>query len=126
MNSFTVQFHDSDGQNSMTVEKLSKEDFDRRAAGGTRQLFELDTDFGYFLFLDGADGQGEEGYFLLRFTEGNDSPADFYAFRLKDFYDLAALYLSQNYFDDEEEEEEPPVQLLVHLLYHIVEAGRKE
>ena len=49
----------------MQVQKLSEEDFNRVTEGGTRHLFELDTNIGFFIFFDAEDGEGKESYFVF-------------------------------------------------------------
>lgn len=128
MKTFTVHFHQEDEANAMTVKKLSDADFDNVAAGGTRQLFELDTNIGLFVFLDVEDEDGNESYHALRFEGESEDPTDFYSFELKDFYDLMALFMSQMYVEEEDEDGEEesygPVHHLAHLLFHIVESGQ--
>lgn len=129
MKSFSVNFHKEDRMEEMKVSKLSEADFDNMAAGGTRQLFELDTNLGFFIFLDAEDHNGKESYFALRYEGDEEDPSDIYSFDLKDFYDLMSLFMSQMYFDEEneddgEEEAYGPVHHLAHLLYHIVEEGQ--
>ncbi|MCU9613558.1 cytosolic protein [Caldibacillus lycopersici] len=127
MKSFTVHFHQEDRVDQMNVMKLSEAEFDDQAAGGTRQLFELDTNLGFFVFVDAENHEGKESYYALRYEEDQDDPSDIYAFELKDFYDMMSLFMSQMYFDEDsddgEEEAYGPVHHLAHLLFHIVEAG---
>lgn len=129
MKPFTVHFHEEDQADSMTVKKLSEQDFDSIAEGGTRQLFELDTNLGLFVFLDAEDGEGNESYHALRFEEDSEEPTDYYSFELKDFYDLMSLFMSQMYVQEEDEDGEEeaygPVHHLAHLLFHIFESGEK-
>lgn len=126
MKPFTVQFHEHDQAEAMTVKKLSEQDFDTITSGGVRQLAELDTNLGLFVFLDAEDGEGNETYHILRYEEGSEDPNDYYSLELKDLYDLLALYMSQTYVDDEGEEESyGPIHHLAHLLFHIVESGKE-
>jgi hypothetical protein len=128
MKSFNVHFHEGDRVDTMTVNKLSEADFDEVAAGGTRQLFELDTNLGFFIFCDAEDANGKESYLALRYEEDADDPSDIYSFELKDFYDFMALFMSQMYFDEDnddgEEEAYGPVHHLAHLLHHILSDGQ--
>lgn len=48
---FTVKFHLEDDMEEMKVQKLSPDDFERVTEGGTRHLFDLDTNIGFFVFL---------------------------------------------------------------------------
>jgi hypothetical protein len=131
MKSFEVHFHAEDQFSGMTVQKLSEEDFDKVVAGGARQLFELDTNFGFFLFADAEDSEGNQSYLALKYedSEGEKSPSEIYSFELEDFYELLALFMSQVYFDDDpdndgdEEEHYGPIHHLAHLLMHISESG---
>ncbi len=127
MKQFSVTFHQEDRMNEMKVNKLSEQEFEKMTEGGVRQLFELDTNIGLFLFVDAEDHNGNELYLVLRYEE-EDSPKDIYSFELREFYEFMALYLSEMYFDDDIEEEEEaygPVHHLAHLLYHIYEDGLK-
>ncbi len=134
MKSFSVHFHEEDSLDQILVEKLSEEDFEKAIAGGARQLFELDTNFGLFLFADGEDAEGKSSYLVLRYEEGEDEqPEDIYSFRLEEFFEMIALFLSQVYYDEQmvdqttedgEGEEYGPVHHLAHLLLHIVDAGK--
>jgi len=126
MKTYTVHFHQEDRVDAMQVEKLSEADFDKLAAGGIRQLFELDTNFGSFVFLDAEDDQANESYIVMRYEDDEaDDASDIYSFKLKDFYDMLALFMSQMYFDEEDDEDiDGPVHQLAHLLHHIVEDGK--
>ena len=132
MKSFTVQFHKEDQTDSMTVQKLSEEDFNTVTEGGTRHLFELDTNIGFFVFFDAEDSSGVESYLVLLYEEENEDPSACYGFELADFYQFTALHLNDLEFQDELEEQEEeseeevygPVHHLAHLLYHIVEEGK--
>jgi hypothetical protein len=128
MKSFKVNFHAEDQVEQMTVQKLDESDFERVTEGGTRHLFELDTNIGFFVFFDGADSEGNISYLVLQYEEDNEDPAACYGFELKDFYEFTALYLNDLEFNEETNEEEEaygPVHHLAHLMYHIVEEGRK-
>ena len=133
MKSFTVQFHKEDQIDSMTVQKLSEDDFNTVTEGGTRHLFELDSNIGFFIFFDAEDGSGNESYLVLQYEEDSEDPSACYGFELKDFYQFAALHLNDLEFQDELEEQEDeteeeaysPIHHLAHLLYHIVEEGKE-
>ncbi|WP_053363819.1 cytosolic protein [Bacillus sp. FJAT-27251] len=128
MKSFKVNFHAEDQVEQMTVQKLDESDFERVTEGGTRHLFELDTNIGFFVFFDGEDSEGNISYLVLQYEEGNEDPTACYGFELKDFYEFTALYLNDLEFNEETSEEEEaygPVHHLAHLMYHIVEEGRK-
>jgi hypothetical protein len=133
MKSFTVQFHKEDQTDAMTVQKLSEEDFNKATEGGTRHLFELDTNIGFFVFFDAVDMQGKESYMILQYEEESEDPSACYGFELKDFYQFTALHLNDLEFQDELEESEEdededvytPIHHLAHLLYHIVEEGKE-
>jgi hypothetical protein len=126
MQTFTVQFHREDDVEAMKVQKLNQQDFDKATEGGTRHLFELDTNIGYFVFFDAEDAEGNVSYLVLQYEEDNEDPSACYGFELKDFYEFIALYLNDLEFGDEEsddEEEYGPIHHLAHLLYHVVEEG---
>lgn len=127
MQSFVVSFHQEDHVDSMQIQKLNNEDFDKATEGGTRHLFELDTNIGLFVFIDAADVDGVISYLVLQYEEEQEEPTACYAFRLEDFYEFTALYLNDMGYeeeaDDEEEEEYGPIHHLAHLLFHIVEEG---
>lgn len=131
MKSFTVGFHKEDQVKDMTVHKLNEEDFHNATAGGTRHLFELDTNIGFFVFFDAEDDKGVESYLVLQYEDDSDDPLACYSFELKDFYQFTALFLNDLEFADEmdeenEEEDEHvhgPIEHLAHLLYHIVDEG---
>jgi hypothetical protein len=128
MKSFVVGFHQEDHVDSMQIQKLSQEDFDKATAGGTRHLFELDTNVGFFVFFDAEDADGVVSYMMLHYVEDNDEPVGCYSFRLEDFYEFMALYLNDQEFveeTDEESEEYGPIHHLAHLLFHIVEEGEE-
>jgi hypothetical protein len=130
MESFVVGFHQEDNVDSMQVQKISQEEFNKATEGGTRHLFELDTNIGVFVFFDAADIDGNLSYMVLQYEEDNEDPVGCYSFQLKDFYEFMALYLNDLEFneeaeeDDEEEQEYGPIHHLAHLLFHIVEAGK--
>jgi hypothetical protein len=128
MQTFTVQFHREDEVEAMKVQKLNQQDFDKATEGGTRHLFDLDTNIGYFVFFDAEDAEGNVSYLVLQYEEDNEDPSACYGFELKDFYEFLALYLNDLEFGDEQEEESEeeeygPIHHLAHLLYHIVEEG---
>jgi len=130
MKEFTVKFHSEDSVESMKVKKLNEEDFERATEGGTRHLFELDTNIGFFIFFDAVDGEDKEWYMVLQYEEENEDPSACYAFELSDFYQFAALYLNDMEFHDEdlegeEEEEYTPIHHLAHLMFHIAEDGKE-
>src|SRR3954463_7034680 len=130
MESFVVGFHQEDNVDSMQVQKISQEEFNKATEGGTRHLFELDTNIGVFVFFEAADINGNLSYMVLQYEEDNEDPIGCYSFQLKDFYEFMALYLNDLEFneeadeEDEEEQEYGPIHHLAHLLFHIVEAGK--
>ncbi|WP_394231665.1 cytosolic protein [Niallia oryzisoli] len=131
MKTFKVQFHQEDLTETMTVQKLSEDDFNNRTEGGTRHLFELDTNVGFFIFFDAVDKDGAESYLVLQYEDESEDPSACYGFELRDFYQFTALYLNDLEFQDEMEEGEgddeevyTPIHHLAHLLYHIVEVGQ--
>lgn len=131
MKAFTVNFHKEDQVDSMNVQKLSEEDFSKVTEGGTRHLFELDTNIGFFVYFDAVDNEGVESYLVLHYEDEQEEPSGCYAFELKDFYQFAALHLNDLEFHDEvgedeeeEEEEYSPIHHLAHLMYHIIEEGK--
>jgi hypothetical protein len=128
MESFVVGFHQEDNVDSMQVQKINQEEFNKATEGGTRHLFELDTNIGVFVFFDAADIDGNLSYMVLQYEEDNEDPVGCYSFQLKDFYEFMALYLNDLEFseeaNDEEEQEYGPIHHLAHLLFHIVEAGK--
>jgi hypothetical protein len=129
MKSFVVGFHQEDHVDSMQIQKLNQEDFDQATAGGTRHLFELDTNIGFFVFFDAEDEDGNVSYMVLQFEEDNEEPVACYSFKMEDFYEFMALYLNDQEFNDEtneeeEEEEYGSIHHLAHLLFHIVEEGK--
>jgi len=127
MKEFKVSFHAEDGVDQMVVQKLSEDDFNRATSGGTRQLFELDTNIGFFIYFDAVDEAGKESYLVLQYEEENEDPSACYSFQLKDFYQFVALHLNDlQYEEDEEEDEEEfgPILYLAHLMHHIVEDGK--
>lgn len=130
MKSFVVGFHQEDNVDSMQIQKLNQEEFDKATAGGTRHLFELDTNIGFFVFFDAEDADGLVSYMVLQYEEDSEEPVACYSFRLEDFYEFMALYLNDLEFSDESveneeaEEEYGPIHHLAHLLFHIVEEGK--
>jgi hypothetical protein len=128
MKSFVVGFHQEDNVDSMQVQKLSQEDFAKATEGGTRHLFELDTNIGLFVFFDAEDEDGDLSYMVLQYEEDNEDPVGCYSFQLKDFYELVALFLNDMEFNEdsseEDDEEYGPIHHLAHLLFHVVEAGK--
>ncbi|KAA0550209.1 cytosolic protein [Bacillus sp. BGMRC 2118] len=127
MQNFTVTFHKEDAVKPMNVKKLTEDDFNVVTAGGTRHLFELDTNVGFFVYFDAEDEQGEEHYLVLQYEEDAEDPVACYEFELKDFYQFTALYLNDLEFNEEvneEEEEYGPIHHLAHLMYHITEDGK--
>lgn len=127
MKSFSVQFHKEDQVDSMKVNKLNEEDYQNVTEGGTRHLFDLDTNIGFFVYLDGEDVNGKESYLVLQYEEENEDPSGCYSFELKDFYQFTALYLNDLEFNEEtseEEEEYGPIHHLAHLMFHIIEEGK--
>ncbi|AGX05062.1 MULTISPECIES: hypothetical protein [Bacillaceae] len=132
MKSFTVEFHKEDQVEAMKVSKLNEEDFNIATEGGTRHLFELDTNVGFFIYFDAISNDGTESYLVLHYEEENEEPSACYSFELKDFYQFAALQLNDLEFSEEageegEDEEEVygPIHHLAHLMYHIIEEGQK-
>jgi len=130
MKSFVVGFHQEDNIDSMQIQKLSQEEFEKASEGGTRHLFELNTNIGLFVFFDAADIDGNLSYMVLQYEEENEDPSGCYSFQLKDFYEFMALFLNDHEYDDEadeeaeeEQEEYGPIHHLAHLLFHIVEEG---
>jgi hypothetical protein len=128
MKSFVVGFHQQDNVDSMQIQKLNQDDFAKATAGGTRHLFELDTNIGFFVFFDAEDEDGAVSYLVLHYEEDNEDPSGCYAFRLEDFYEFTALYLNDLEFndevnEDEEEQEYGSIHHLAHLLFHIIEEG---
>jgi hypothetical protein len=128
MKSFVVGFHQEDNVDSMQIQKLSEEEFTKATEGGTRQLFELETNVGLFVFLDAADVDGDLSYLVVQYEEENQDPVAHYSFELKDFYEFMALFLSDlevnEETDEEDEEEYGPIHHLAHLLFHIIEEGK--
>lgn len=130
MNSFIVNFHKEDNVDTMQIQKLSEEDFQKATEGGTRHLFDLDTNMGFFVFFDAEDEEGNVSHMLLQYEEDNEDPVACYSFQMKDFYEFMALYLNDLEFNEEVNEEEDeevhgPIHHLAHLLYHIVEEGQE-
>lgn len=132
MKSFSVDFHKEDALDTMDIIKLNEEDYQKVTAGGTRHLFDLDTNIGFFVYFDAEDEQGKESYLVLHYEEDNELPIGCYSFELKDFYQFTALYLNDLEFNeeideeiDEENEEYGPIHHLAHLMYHIIEDGKE-
>ncbi|MED5102620.1 cytosolic protein [Niallia circulans] len=126
MKEFTVNFHVEDGVDQMIVQKLSEDDFNRVTSGGTRQLFELDTNIGFFIYFDAEDEHGKESYLVLQYEEEKEEPTACFSFQLKDFYQFVALHLNDLQYEEGEEEEEDfgPIHYLAHIMHHIVEDGK--
>ena len=74
MNSFIVGFHEEDNTDSMQIQKLNEVEFEKATGRGVRQLFELDTNIGYFVFLDAEDDEGDVSYLVLQYEEMKRSP----------------------------------------------------
>lgn len=132
MKSFSVDFHKEDALDTMDIIKLNEEDYQKVTAGGTRHLFDLDTNIGFFVYFDAEDEQGKESYLVLHYEEDNELPIGCYSFELKDFYQFTALYLNDLEFNeeidednDEENKEYGPIHHLAHLMYHIIEDGKE-
>lgn len=134
MQTFTVQLHKEDAIQDMIVQKLIGDEFSKVTEGGTRHLFELDTNIGYFVFFDAEDAEGKESYLVLHYEENpeEEDPAACYSFDLKDFYQFSALYLNDLEFreeldviDEDGEEEHGPIHHLAHVMFHVVEEDRK-
>jgi len=131
MKSFVVSFHQEDHVDSMQIQKLNEEEFNKAIAGGTRPLFELDTNFGLLLFFDAADEDGAISHMMLQYEEGHEEASACYSFRMEDFYEFMALYLYDMQFSEESEEEDgegeeeySPIHHLAHILFHITEEAR--
>jgi hypothetical protein len=132
MKSFVVGFHQEDNVDSMQIQKLSQEDFEKATEGGTRHLFELDTNIGFFVFFDAEDADGDVSHMVLQYEDPNEEDADedpiaCYSFQMKDFYEFMALYLNDQEFNEEmneEEEEYGPIHHLAHLFFHIDAEGK--
>ncbi|MFT8323065.1 MAG: cytosolic protein [Bacillus sp. (in: firmicutes)] len=126
MKEYTVEFHQEDGIANMVVTKLNEDDFNKLTSGGTRQLFELDTNIGFFIYFDAVNESGQESYLVLQYEEDQETPSACYSFELKDFYQFIALHLNDLQVDEEELEEDTfgPIHYLAHLMHHIVEDGK--
>lgn len=130
MNSFIVGFHAEDRTDSMQIQKLNEVEFEKASSRGVRRLFELDTNIGYFLFLDAESDEGDVSYLVLQYEELEEEPTDFYSFAQNDFYEFMALYLQgldeldEEVVEDEEHEVHGAVHHLAHLMFHIVEEGK--
>ncbi|WP_110928028.1 cytosolic protein [Bacillus massiliglaciei] len=125
MKSFIVSFHQEDHVDSMQVQKLDYTEFEKAVSGGIRQLFDLDTNIGYFAFLDAEDEDGDLSYMVVQYEETNEDPSGYYSFAKDDFYEFMALYL-QGINEEEDSEEYGPIHHLAHLLHHILEEGGTE
>jgi hypothetical protein len=130
LKAFKVNFHKEDQTDVMNVEKLDENDFSKATEGGTRHLFELDTNIGFFVYFDAVDREGKESYLMLHYEGDNEEPSGCYRFELKDFYEFAALHLNDLEFRDELDEEDDdeeygPIHHLAHLMFHIVEEGKE-
>jgi hypothetical protein len=124
MKSFVVGFHQEDNVDAMQIQKINQEEFGTATEGGTRHLFELDTNIGLFVFFDAADIDGNLSYMVLQYEGENEDPVACYSFQLKDFYEFMALYLNDMDYEINEEEDYGPIHHLAHLLFHIVEEGK--
>lgn len=132
MQSFVVGFHQEDNVDSMQIQKLNEADFEKATEGGTRHLFDLDTNMSFFVFFDSEDADGVVSHLVLQYEDqneegANEDPVACYSFQMKDFYEFMALYLNDLEFNEEvneEEEDYGPIHHLAHLLYHIVEEGK--
>lgn len=127
MRTISVTFHKEDGVDSMKVGILDEQDFEKVTVGGTRHLFELDTNIGLFVFFDGEDAEGNLHYLALQYEEDSEEPAYCFSFELANFYEFMALYLNDLEFSAEsegEEQEYGPIHHLAHLLFHIVEDAK--
>lgn len=126
MKSFNVTFHKEDDVDTMLVQKLTEQEFEHATVGGTRRLFELDTNVGFFVFFDGQDKDGDLSYLMLQYEEDSEDPKSCYSFEMKDFYEFITLYLQGvDDFpeDDEEDDSYGPIHHLAHLLFHVAEEG---
>ncbi|WP_026693996.1 hypothetical protein [Peribacillus kribbensis] len=129
MKSFVVSFHQEDHVDSMQIQKLNSSEFDGATEGGARHLFDLDTNIGFFVFMDAEDADGDISHLIVQFEGENEQPSAYYSLALQDFYEFMALFLSgQDYEEDgdveEEEQEYSPMNHLGHLLFHIAEEGK--
>lgn len=135
MNSFIVGFHAEDNIDSMQIQKINEVEFEKATSRGIRQLFDLDTNIGYFVFLDAEDDDGDVSYLVLQYEETEEDPTDYYSFTQNDFYEFMALYLQgageldeEHIHEDDSEEEETeeygPIHHLAHLMFHIIEEGK--
>lgn len=130
MKSFNVTFHKEDNVDNMQIQKLNDEEYHSSTEGGTRHLFEIDTNIGFFVFFDAEDKDGNVSHLLLQFEEEEEEPVACYSFAMKDYYEFMALYLNDLEFIDETEDQEEveleesnSIHHLVHLLFHIIEEG---
>jgi hypothetical protein len=128
MQSFVVSFHQEDNVDTMQVQRLNEAEFEKASEGGTRHLFELDTDIGLFVFFDAEDIDGTLSYMVVQYEENSEEPNAYYSFQLKNFYEFMALYLNEIGFaeelDEDDDEAYGPIHHLAHLLFHIVEEGK--
>ncbi|WP_174733043.1 cytosolic protein [Mesobacillus harenae] len=127
MKKFTVSFHEQDQLDEITVHKLNEQDYEKASEGGTRHLFELDTNIGFFVFFDCVDKEGNASHLVFQLEEDSEEATACYGFELKEFYEFMALYLNDFEFNEETNEDEEvygPIQHLAHLMYHIVEEGK--
>lgn len=130
MKSFNVTFHKEDNVDNMLIQKLNDEEYQKATEGGTRHLFEIDTNVGFFVFFDSEDNDGNVSHMLLQYEEDQEDPIACYSFAMKDYYEFMALYLNDLEFIDETEDQEEveleasnSIHHLVHLLFHIIEEG---
>ncbi|WP_088040846.1 cytosolic protein [Bacillus sp. EAC] len=130
MKSFNVTFHKEDNVDNMLIQKLNDEEYHKATEGGTRHLFEIDTNIGFFVFFDSEDNDGNVSHLLLQYEDEEEDPIACYSFAMKDYYEFMALYLNDLEFIDETEGEEEveleatnSIHHLVHLLFHIIEEG---
>ena len=91
MNSFIVGFHEEDNTDSMQIQKLNEVEFEKATSRGVRQLFELDTNIGYFVFLDAEDDEGDVSILYYSMRREKRSRTDYYSFAQKDFYEFMAF-----------------------------------
>src|SRR3954470_1361352 len=101
MQSFVVGFHQEDKVDAMQIQKLNEEDYTKATEGGTRHLFELDTNIGFFVFFDAEDADGVVSHMVLQYEEDSEDPNACYSFQMKDFYEFMALYLNDLEFNEE-------------------------
>lgn len=130
MKSFNVTFHKEDNVDTMLIQKLNDEEYQLATEGGTRHLFEIDTNIGFFVFFDSEDNKGNVSHLLLQYEDESEDPIACYSFAMKDYYEFMALYLNDLEFIDETGDQEEvelgegnSIHHLVHLLFHIIEEG---